>query len=154
MANVTQIKEVIANQKPEDKLNYIKQQQKAGNIIAMVGDGINDAPALTQADVGISLASGSDIALSAADVVIATEDLRRLPFAIKVSCATVRNIKQNLFWAFLYNSIALPIAAGLLYPITGQLLPAWVAGAAMALSSLTVVLNALRLSFVKEYKNN
>lgn len=149
MAHLVGIDKVFAGLSPEEKLNHIKSYQTKGLTVAMIGDGINDAPALAQANIGISLATGSDIALTSADVIIATNNLLRVPFAIRVSRGTMRNIKQNLFWAFIYNSAALPIAAGVLFPITGQLLPPWVAGAAMAASSLTVVLNALRLNFVK-----
>lgn len=143
------IREVRAAQKPDDKQNYIKELQKQGQYVAMVGDGINDAPSMSQAHVGVSVATGSDIAKSAADVVIAVEDLLRIPLAAKVSRATSRNIKQNIFWAFVYNSVAIPVAAGVFYPLTGELLPPWVAGAAMAASSLTVVLNASRLNWIK-----
>ena len=149
IASEAGIRTVKAEQSPSDKQNYIKALQKEGRFVAMVGDGINDAPSLTQANVGISIETGSDIAKSAADVVIAVPDLRRIPLALKISRATTRNIKQNIFWAFLYNSAALPVAAGILYPVTGMLLPPWVAGAAMAASSLTVVLNAARLNWVR-----
>ena len=149
MAKHTGIKKVFAGLSPDQKLEQIRKYQAEGKSVAMVGDGINDAPSLAQANVGVSLATGSDIAITSADVIIATNNLQRLPFAVRISSSTMRNIKQNLFWAFAYNSMALPVAAGMLYPVTGQLLPPWVAGAAMAASSLTVVLNALRLNWVK-----
>lgn len=149
MAKQASIEVVHAGLSPDAKLEKIRAFQSEGKSVAMVGDGINDAPSLAQANVGVSLATGSDIAITSADVIIATNNLQRLPFAVRISSSTMRNIKQNLFWAFAYNTTALPVAAGLLYPITGQLLPPWVAGAAMAASSLTVVLNALRLNWVK-----
>ena len=149
IADLAGITKVQAGLSPDKKLEVIKEYQAKGLTITMVGDGINDAPSLSQANVGVSLATGSDIAITSADVIIATNNLQRLPFAMRVSKGTVRNIKENLFWAFAYNSMALPVAAGVFYPITGQLLPPWAAGAAMAASSLTVVLNALRLNFIK-----
>ena len=149
IANELGIEKVMASQKPQDKQNYIKELQNKGLYVAMVGDGINDAPSLSQAHVGIAVVTGADIAKSAADVVIAVSDLRRIPMAAKISRSTTRNIKQNIFWAFIYNSLALPLAAGVFYPITGELLPPWVAGVAMAASSLTVVLNASRLNWIK-----
>ena len=130
---------------PQDKHDYIKELQKQGKITAMVGDGINDSQALAQADVSIAMGKGSDIAMDVAKMTIISSDLKRIPAAIKLSMQTVTTIKQNLFWAFIYNIIGIPIAAGILYPFTGFLLNPMIAGAAMALSSVSVVTNSLRL---------
>lgn len=130
---------------PEEKVELVKKLQQQGKTVAMVGDGINDSGALAQADVSIAMGSGSDIALDAARMTIISSDLKRIPRAIRLSQATVRTIRQNLFWAFIYNVIGIPIAAGLLYPFTGFLLNPMIAGAAMALSSVSVVTNSLRL---------
>ncbi len=130
---------------PQDKHDYIKALQKQGKITAMAGDGINDSQALAQADVSIAMGKGSDIAMDVAKMTIISSDLTRIPEAIKLSRLTVTTIKQNLFWAFIYNLIGIPVAAGLLYPFTGFLLNPMIAGAAMALSSVSVVTNSLRL---------
>ncbi len=130
---------------PQDKHDYIKELQKQGKITAMAGDGINDSQALAQADVSIAMGKGSDIAMDVAKMTIISSDLTRIPEAIKLSRMTVKTIKQNLFWAFIYNLIGIPVAAGLLYPFTGFLLNPMIAGAAMALSSVSVVTNSLRL---------
>lgn len=142
------IDEVRAEVLPKDKSEAVKSLQKDG-ITAMVGDGINDAPALVQADVGIAIGSGTDVAIEAADVVLIKNDLSDVVTAIKLSRKTIRNIKQNLFWAFFYNIIGIPVAAGLLYLLGGPLLNPMIAAAAMSLSSVSVVSNALRLRNMK-----
>ena len=139
------IHDVRAHALPADKAAVISDLQRQGERVAMVGDGINDAPALAQADVGIAMASGTDIAAAAADITLLRTDLRAIGDAIDVSRATIRTIRQNLFWAFAYNVVSVPLAAGVLYPLTGWLLSPMVGSAAMALSSVSVVLNSLRL---------
>jgi Cu2+-exporting ATPase len=134
---------------PNDKAEFVKQLQAAGKVVAMVGDGINDSQALAQADVSIAMGKGSDIAIDVAKMTILSSDLLKLPQAIALSGKTVRTIRQNLFWAFVYNIIGIPIAAGVLYPFTGFLLNPMIAGAAMALSSVSVVTNSLRLKWQK-----
>ena len=141
------VDEVIPEVLPEEKAVHVQKLEAAGRKVMMVGDGINDAPALTAATVGCAI--GSDIAIESADIVLMRSDLEDVPRALRLSALTLRDIKQNLFWAFCYNIIGIPIAAGLLYALGGPLLSPMFAGAAMSLSSVCVVGNALRLGTVK-----
>src|SRR5690606_12926404 len=134
---------------PQHKANFVKELHQQGKVVAMVGDGINDSTALATADVSIAMGKGSDIAMDVAKMTIISSDLNKIPEAIKLSKQTVATIKQNLFWAFIYNLIGIPIAAGILYPVNGFLLNPMIAGAAMALSSVSVVSNSLRLKWKK-----
>ena len=141
--------EAIAQVLPQDKERHVRFLQEQGHVVAMVGDGINDAPALARADVGIAIGAGTDVAIEAADMVLIKSDLQDVAGAISLSKSVMRNIKENLFWAFIYNTIGIPLAAGLLYPHFGLLLNPMLAAAAMSCSSVSVVTNALRLRFVK-----
>ena len=149
IASLIGVDQVIAEVLPEEKAGVIQKLQQEGRRVMMVGDGINDAPALTQADIGCAIGSGSDIAIESADIVLMRDDLQDVSRALQLSASTLRNIKQNLFWAFCYNTIGIPIAAGLLYLFGGPLLSPMFAGAAMSLSSVCVVGNALRLGRAK-----
>lgn len=149
VAQQTGISTFKAGLLPEDKAEYIKNLQQKGKVVAMAGDGINDSHAMAQADVSIAMGSGSDIAMDVAKMTIVSSRLEVISSAIELSKQTLRTIKQNLFWAFVYNIIGIPVAAGLLYPFFGFLLNPMIAGAAMAMSSVSVVSNSLRLRFKK-----
>lgn len=149
IAHQVGIKQVVAEVLPQDKAQHIAKLQQTGAIVAMVGDGINDAPALSQADVGIAISSGTDIAIESADISLMRNGIASIPDCIKISKATMRNIKQNLVGAFAYNAMSIPIAAGVLYPFVGIMLSPTIACAAMAASSVTVVTNANRLRIMK-----
>jgi Cu+-exporting ATPase len=143
------IDDVMAEVLPDQKADFVKRLQQDGRLVAMAGDGINDAPALAQAHVGVAMGTGTDVAMKSAGVTLVKGDLRGIARARRLSRATMRNIKQNLFFAFVYNALGVPVAAGILYPFTGLLLSPIIAAAAMSFSSVSVVGNALRLRRVK-----
>jgi P-type E1-E2 ATPase len=149
IADSAGIDEVFAEVLPNQKADKIKELQARGEKVAMAGDGINDAPALAQSDVGIAMGTGTDVAIESADITLLKGDISRIPKALKLSKRTIRTIRQNLFWAFIYNVIGIPLAAGLLYPFFGVSLSPAFAGLAMAFSSVSVVTNSLRLKTMR-----
>jgi Cu2+-exporting ATPase len=153
VAGATGIKHMKSNVMPAEKLAYIRELQSTGKLVGMVGDGINDSPALAAADIGIAIGTGTDVAMQSAQVTLVKGDISKILSTLKLSRETVKTIKQNLFWAFIYNVIGIPVAAGILYPFTGFLLNPMIAGAAMAFSSVSVVMNSLRLKHTREFKS-
>ena len=149
IASTLGITEFESEALPERKLEIVRKLQKQGRVVAMAGDGINDAPALAQADVGIAMGTGTDVAMESGGITLVKGDLTGILRARKLSQATMRNIRQNLFFAFVYNSVGIPIAAGVLYPFFGLLLSPILASAAMTFSSVSVITNALRLRHVE-----
>lgn len=149
VASQLEIRHYKAEVLPADKAAFVKTLQQQGKIVAMVGDGINDSQALAEADVSIAMGKGSDIAMDVAKMTLITSDLQSIPKALNLSTKTIQGVRQNLFWAFIYNVIGIPLAAGVLYPINGFLLDPMIAGAAMALSSVSVLANSLRLRAAK-----
>ena len=149
VANELNIDQVFAGVMPENKAEKVKKLQSQGTIVAMAGDGVNDAPALAQAEVGIAFASGTDVAIESADITLLRSDLSGILKARNLSRATMKNIRQNLFFAFIYNVVGVPIAAGILFPVLGLLLSPMIASAAMTFSSVSVIVNALRLRNVE-----
>ncbi|MPN58887.1 Silver exporting P-type ATPase [bioreactor metagenome] len=143
------IDRVFAEVLPVNKAEIIQQLQQEGHRVAMLGDGINDAPALAVADIGIAMGTGTDIAIESAGITLLSGNLNKLPMTVKIAQATLRTIHQNLFWAFFYNILSIPVAAGILYPSFGIVLNPAIAGIAMAFSSVTVVINALKLKTVQ-----
>ena len=148
IAKELNITEVISNVMPQDKAKTIKELKEKENFVLMCGDGINDSPALASADIGVSVNSGTDIAMDSSDVILTKNDLNNIINLINISKKTIRNIKQNLFWAFFYNFLSIPIAIGILKPIGISINP-MIASLAMVFSSITVILNALRLKKIK-----
>jgi Cu+-exporting ATPase len=149
VASKLNIDRVEADVLPDQKAAIVKELQSAGKVVAMAGDGINDAPALAQSQVGIAMGTGTDVAMESAGVTLVKGDLRGIVKAIALSRATMKNIRQNLFFAFIYNALGVPVAAGVLYPFFGILLSPIIAAAAMSFSSVSVILNALRLKKTK-----
>jgi Cu2+-exporting ATPase len=145
IAQQLEISQFQAECMPVDKFNFIRRLQEKGQVVAMAGDGINDAEALAQADVSMAMGKGSDIALDIAKITLMSSDLTKIPQALRLSKSTVKGIRQNLFWAFAFNLLGIPLAAGVLYPMFGYLLNPMLASAAMALSSVAVVSNSLRI---------
>jgi Cu2+-exporting ATPase len=145
VARETGINQYRANLLPSEKFEIVKEAKAKGHIVAFAGDGINDAPSMAEADLGIAMSTGADIALESASVTLLNGDISKIFQLMSLSAKTVTTMKQNLFWAFVYNVIAIPLAAGILFPFTGFLLNPMIAGAAMAFSSVSVVFNSLRL---------